>query len=95
MFRGSSKVFATNAAALKIANEAIDRGFDLEIERALRTYLYLPFEHSDTLTAQNRSVELIRQLIGQGGDTALERWALEHRVIITRFSASQSAVRPY
>ena len=46
-----------------------------------RLFLYLPFEHSESLDDQRRSVALISAL----GDAELSRFALAHQTIIERF----------
>lgn len=85
MFRGTAEAFATVAAALKIASDAVETGQDRETDLMLHVSVYLPFEHSQSLADQNGAGALIRQLIAHGGDAPLERWALEHRDIVERF----------
>jgi uncharacterized protein (DUF924 family) len=82
MFRGSPRAFATDPLALTLAKEAVARGIDARItpiER--RVFVYLPFEHSEILADQHRSVELMRTL----GDAEFDKYAEAHRVIIERF----------
>ncbi|HAO32474.1 MAG TPA: DUF924 domain-containing protein, partial [Candidatus Competibacteraceae bacterium] len=45
MFRGQPESFATEAAARAVADRAIARGFDRELEPIQRLFLYLPFMH--------------------------------------------------
>lgn len=47
-FRGTPRMFATDAAALAAANAAIEAGHDRAIDPSLRLFLYLPFEHSES-----------------------------------------------
>ena len=79
-FRGTARMFATDAKALVLADAAIGAGLDAEVEPALRAFLYLPFEHSEALADQDRAVALFRPL---GAD--LLHWAEVHRDIIVRF----------
>jgi uncharacterized protein (DUF924 family) len=64
-----------------VADRALARGFDREVEPALRTFFYLPFMHSETLADQERCVALYRAL----GDAESLRYAEDHADIIRRF----------
>ncbi len=79
-FRGTARMFATDAAARRVASAMVDRGQDQEIDAALRAFVYLPFEHSEDLADQDRSVALCRTL-----DAETSKWAEMHRDIIRRF----------
>lgn len=81
MFRGSPKAFAADGTALAIAKAAVEAGLDRELDATARLFVYLPFEHSESMVDQNRSVELIAQL----GTAELDRYAEAHRAIIERF----------
>src|SRR5690606_35069961 len=70
-----------NDLALKHARMAVDRGFDDELDTVGRQFLYLPFEHSEDLADQDRSVALYQAL---GDESALD-YAHQHRDIIARF----------
>ena len=81
MCRGDAEQFATDHLALAIAKGALDAGFDEELAHDERKFLYMPFEHSETLAAQIRCVELMAGL----GDAELTRYAQAHCDIIERF----------
>jgi uncharacterized protein (DUF924 family) len=81
MFRGDAEQFATDHLALAIAKAAIDKGFDEKLERKERGFLYMPFQHSENLADQNRSVLLFTEL----GDDRQLGYAHKHRDIIARF----------
>src|SRR5437016_320879 len=81
LFRNSPHAFATDPLARKVAREAIDRGFDRQVDPELRQFFYLPFEHSEHLEDQDRSVSLC----AASGDAELLKWAHLHRDIIVRF----------
>ncbi len=88
LFRGSGEAFANDALARKVAAEAIDRGFDGELPRVQRSFLYLPFEHSEDLADQERSLLLFASLADDGdeaGSSSME-YARRHHEIIQRFS---------
>ena len=49
--------------ALATANEAVARGFDRELDHFERWFLYMPFEHSEDLAVQERSLALFGALV--------------------------------
>jgi uncharacterized protein (DUF924 family) len=81
MFRGTSRAFAADPQALRVAETAVARGFDLGLSRDQRRFLYLPFEHAEDRAAQARAVALMASL----DDPELVRWAQAHRAIVDRF----------
>jgi len=81
MFRGEAKSFSTEGQARAIAERVIQAGWDRQMDDAARAFLYLPFMHSESLTDQDRSVELYRA----AGLVDSLRWAEHHRGIIRRF----------
>ena len=81
MFRGSARAFATDPLARAVADRAIARGFDEIAPRDERMFFYLPFEHSENLTDQERSLALSRR----AGDGKADRYAELHADIIRRF----------
>ena len=85
LYRGSAHAFATDPMARSIAREAVERGFDLEIEVLLRAFFYLPFMHSELIQDQDRSLALCEGLVQAQGDKRTLRSAIQHRDIIVRF----------
>ena len=81
MFRGSARAFATDPLARTVADRAIAQGFDEAAASGERMFFYLPFEHSENLADQERSLALSRRA---GGGTA-DRYAEIHADIIRRF----------
>jgi uncharacterized protein (DUF924 family) len=81
MYRGSAHAFATDPLARRIADRAITRGFDQVVDKDLRIFFYLPFEHGEASDDQTRSVILIESI----GDAELVKWAKIHADIIDRF----------
>lgn len=79
-FRGTPRMYATDAKAREIANIAIDSGFDEAVDPQLRQFFVLPLMHSEALDDQERCVALSQQL-----ETDSHRWAVHHRDIIRRF----------
>ncbi|MBP1852061.1 DUF924 family protein [Rhizobium halophytocola] len=85
MFRGSAHSYATDGLARQVARHALDKGFDQEVEAALRPFFYLPFEHSEDLADQEKCVDLFTRHHEQTGDEETLKYAVLHRDIITRF----------
>ncbi|MBS0241485.1 MAG: DUF924 domain-containing protein [Proteobacteria bacterium] len=81
MYRGEPRAFAADATARAIASAAVEAGLDRDLDTDGRLFLYLPFEHSENLADQDRSVALIEAL----GDANYTRYAHAHREIISRF----------
>ena len=81
MFRDDAEQFATDHLALAIAKGAVDRGFDDQLEPQERGFLYMPFEHSESLADQKRSLQLFTAL----GDDYLLGFAKKHHDVIERF----------
>ena len=81
MFRNHADAYSTDHIALAIAKEAIALGFDKELAPDERKFLYMPFQHSENLDDQNRSVLLFTEL---RDDHQLD-YAKHHRAIIERF----------
>ncbi len=82
MFRDHAEQFATDPLALGIAGGAVDRSFDDQLGRHERGFLYMPFQHSEDLARQRRSLLLFTAL----GDDQLLGYAHKHHDIIARFA---------
>ena len=85
MFRGKAQAFATDWQALSAAQYAVAQGYDLELLPVQRWFVYYPFEHSENLEDQNRSVALFQQLSDDPDSADAINYALRHREIILRF----------
>ncbi len=81
MFRGDAEQFATDPLALAIAKGAVDKGLDEKLEPQERGFLYMPFQHSENLDEQNRSLLLFTKL----GDDYQLGYAKKHHDVIERF----------
>jgi len=86
MFRGTARAYASDAKALALANDALERGFDRGLLVSQRMFMYLPFEHSENLEDQRRAAGLILPIAEgyEGGERSIK--AVErHLEIIERF----------
>ena len=85
MFRATAQAFATDSKALAAAQHAINNQFDRELLTVQKWFVYLPFEHSENLEHQQKSVELFRQLSGEPDSDSVIDFAMRHFQIIERF----------
>lgn len=82
MYRGTAEAFASDSKALKMAKKALDAGHDLKTDMPLRQFYYLPLEHSECISDQERAVRLFAANIP--GEEGLLH-AKVHREVIRRF----------
>lgn len=81
MFRGDVESFSTEAMAVKVSKQAIEKGFDKEIEKEKIAFLYMPLMHSENMEDQNLSVSLFEKM----GLEDNARFAKHHRGIVEKF----------
>ena len=79
-FRRSGHAYATDPLARHYAARAVEAGLDARVDLALRVFMYLPFEHSEDMDDQRRSVELVRGLSEE-----YMKYAVAHLEVIERF----------
>jgi uncharacterized protein (DUF924 family) len=85
MFRGTPQAFATDWEALSAAQQAVARGYDREFLPVQRWFIYLPFEHSESLEDQRRCVKLFQQISHDPESASAIEYAFKHMEIIDRF----------
>ena len=89
--RATPAAFAQDAKARAVAERGLKSGADRLLRPIERLFFYLPFEHSEDLADQNRSVELYRELVKSVPTAQRETfagfvdYAVRHRDMITRF----------
>lgn len=85
-FRDSPRAFAGDALALAGAQALVAAGADRRLAPLQRWFIYLPFEHTEDLALQERSVALFSKLQQDSGDFAATLdYALRHRAVIARY----------
>jgi uncharacterized protein (DUF924 family) len=86
LFRGQARAFAGDAQALALALDLIDHGGERALHPLQRWFVYLPLEHAEDLSLQDRSCALFAALAAEvpGFDSALD-YAERHREVIRRF----------
>lgn len=81
VFRDSPHAWAADPLARLYADRAIAKGFDAQTDPCLRIFFYMPFEHSEELADQQRSVQLFTAL----GNADFLGYARRHHDDIARF----------
>lgn len=85
MFRGQGRSFATDARALSLAGYALDRFYDRGRMDVERQFFYLPFEHSEDIADQHRSVALFGAMADGAKKAERLDYAVRHLEIVERF----------
>jgi uncharacterized protein (DUF924 family) len=85
LYRGTAQAFATDAMARETAQMALRQGFDRSLPAVCRQFIYLPFEHSEQLGDQERSIALFTALARDPGFADQLDYAERHHAIIARF----------
>lgn len=81
MYRNSSRAYAYDPIALALAQEAISIGADKLLTTIERSFIYMPFMHSESLKIHETAVQLFEQ---NNNQSQLE-FELQHKQIIERF----------
>ncbi len=85
LFRDAPRAYATDEKAREIADYAVSTGLDRGVRPIERTFVYLPFEHSEDVEDQRRSVELFLALDSELDTPDILDYAVRHREVIERF----------
>jgi uncharacterized protein (DUF924 family) len=91
IYRDQAKSFHLNDMALPIAQRALQQGFDQKVKPLQRVFFYLPFEHSEDLNIQKKSVQLFEKLNQQASPEDKKfmemflDYAIKHLVVVERF----------
>ena len=86
MFRATSRAFAGDALALAAAQAMLAAGQDAALRPEQRVFIYLPFEHSEDVALQDRSVALFSALAAEApGFANMLDYARRHHAVIARF----------
>ncbi|VVE00761.1 DUF924 family protein [Pandoraea terrigena] len=86
LFRGHARAFAGDAQALAVARRLVEAGDDQRLPTPHhRVFVYLPFEHDESLESQYLSLALYAQLAKASGLVDNLDYARRHAVVIERF----------
>lgn len=83
-FRGTARSFVGDAAAVALARRLVATGADRSCQPLERWFIYMPFEHSESLADQAESLRLFGSLAADGLESPLP-WAQKHFEVIQRF----------
>lgn len=78
MFRGTPESFNSDPLALALAQEAVRCGSDQNFEDTKRSFIYMPYMHSESRVVHEQAIELFKDLPG------LE-YEIKHKEIIDQF----------
>lgn len=81
IYRGTPRAFSQDPLALALAQEAIRLKLDHELEPAQRSFLYMPYMHSESRIIHLQAVQLF-EMLGNPVNLDFEH---KHQVIIERF----------
>lgn len=81
MFRDSPLAFANDPLALALSQEAISLGADKELDARRRSFMYLPFMHSESPKIH----EIAVKLYAENGIQSNLDFEIKHKQIIDRF----------
>ena len=82
MYRATRAAFAWDSLALGAARRMTEANLDLKVDQAMRSFIYMPFMHSETLSDQDLCVSLCD---GRLDSQSTLHHAKEHRKLIKRF----------
>lgn len=91
MYRDTGRMFASDARALELAREGVDRGVDRQVGFDERLFYYMPFMHAEDPSVQDRSISLFQAWLSEVEGTERESiqgmlgYAERHRDIVRRF----------
>lgn len=83
MFRDTIEAYQTDDKALFIAEQSIEKGFDQLFVPLKRRFFYLPFEHSEIIEHQRRSVALFDAMKEE--EPLAYGYAVRHLQVIEQF----------
>jgi uncharacterized protein (DUF924 family) len=81
LFRGRPEAFASDAMALALAQEAVAGGHHLKLEPRRRTFVLMPYMHSESPAVHVEAVRLFTEL----ANAETLKFELAHRDCIAKF----------
>lgn len=80
-YRGTPRAFLGDSLTPKLADLALERGYDRRWTVWQKLFCYLPYEHAENLADQQKSVALFKAL----GQPELLDYAQRHYDVVARF----------
>lgn len=81
IYRDTENAFASDALALALAQEAVALGEDIKLSAVERSFLYLPYMHSESLKIHNMAIQIYKA----NGIEANYEFEIKHKNIIEQF----------
>lgn len=81
IYRGTPEAFSSDGQAMKLADHARAKRFDLAYHGVARNFFYMPYMHCEDIEAQNTCCDIFRAVGNQDG----YYYALVHMDAIRRF----------
>ena len=91
IFRDSPRAYAGDARAQQLVRQGLEAGFDRQLPRIERVFVYIVLEHAEDLASQNEAVRLYEELQGESSESekvlfaGYLAYAHKHQVVIARF----------
>ncbi|WP_447753371.1 DUF924 family protein [Pseudomonas nicosulfuronedens] len=91
IFRDTPRAYAGDARAQQRVRQGLAAGFDRQLPRIERVFVYIVLEHAEDLASQNEAVRLYEALQAESSDSekvlfaGYLAYARKHQVVIERF----------
>ncbi|BCL75893.1 membrane protein [Jeongeupia sp. HS-3] len=85
LFRGSAAAFAGDPLARQTADAVVSKGWHLALAPVEQLFVYLPFEHAESLADQEKMIALTENWQGHDVLGEFHRYAVLHHDVIARF----------
>jgi len=92
IFRGTAAMYEFDHLALQAAKMAVDKQHDQALSLTHRIFIYMPYEHSESILDQEQSLNLFSSIIkdapeeGKGIANLPYEYAKEHYDVIKKFN---------
>jgi uncharacterized protein (DUF924 family) len=80
VFRNNKQSFVTEKQAIDIAKHCVEQGLDKKLTKTQRSFIYMPFIHSEDIADQKLSIELFQNL-----DPENTKFAKHHFDIVEKY----------
>ena len=85
LFRGEARAFSSDEKAREGARSAVGQGVEQTLPPVARVFFYLPFEHSEDMADQRRSLELFSALDAALPGSNYLDFARRHERVVAEF----------
>ncbi|OBY92550.1 hypothetical protein A6723_004795 [Pseudomonas sp. AU11447] len=91
IFRDTPRAYAGDARAQQLVRQGLAAGFDRQLPRIERVFVYIVLEHAEDRASQNEAVRLYEELQSESSDSekvlfaGYLAYARKHQVVIDRF----------